>query len=198
MMAQCIQCVKMNLNDKDKYGDAFCKYYRKYYDPYSSACSHIEYSDSSLRNREDEYENEDSGCYLTTAMCKALGYNDQCVYLQMLRCFRDTYMMQVPECYPLLVEYELMGPMISRQILQDKEVANMMLDQYISKSIMYIKKQEYQKAIDTYKEMFYFLKNRYHLNHIQVDLTEINFNNEEKLDKQKIRTLAKSAKIIGR
>ena len=31
------------------------------------------------------------------------------------------------------------------------------------------------KAINTYKEMFYFLKNRYHLNHIQVDLTDINF-----------------------
>ena len=54
------------------------------------------------------------------------------------------------------------------------------------------------KAINTYKEMFYFLKNRYHLNYIQVDLTDIDFNNEEKLDKQKIRTLAKSAKIIGR
>ncbi len=201
-MAQCIQCIYMNLHDRDKFGDALCTDRSKYYDPYSSACSNIEYIDASLRDREREDENErnngSSGCYLTTAMCYALGYDDYCVYLETLRRFRDEYMMNDPECYPMLVEYEVVGPMISRQIAQDADIASIMLNEFISKSIMYIKRGEFKSAIDVYRDMFDFLKARYSLENVQVDMTDVDFLQSETMNKQEIRTLAKSAKIVGR
>lgn len=202
IMAQCIQCQNMDLCDRNKFGDAYCKDRGKYYDPYSSACSNIEYSDASLRDREREDENErnhgSSGCYLTTAMCYALGYDDHCVYLETLRRFRDEYMMNDPECYPMLVEYEVVGPMISRQIAQDADIASIMLNEFISKSIMYIKRGEFKSAIDVYRDMFDFLKARYSLENVQVDMTDVDFLQSETMNKQEIRTLAKSAKIVGR
>lgn len=194
-MAECIQCRYMDLSDKNDYGEAYCQLRGHYYDPYSSACGSLEYSDSSYQNRESEYNN-DSCCYLTTAMCKVLGYDDQCDYLEILRDFRDTYMMQKPECFDLLIEYEVIGPIISRHILQDKETANIMLDNYIAKTIMLIKKGQYEQAINTYKAMVYFLKNKYNLNNLKVDIKDVHFTDHEKLDKQKIRTLAKDTCLM--
>ena len=127
-MLQCIQCDYMDLSDQNKFGDAFCTDRHRYYDPYSSACSGFKSSSISLRNREDEYDKEQSsGCYLTTAMCGALGYDDNCCYLNILRNFRDTYMMNNKECLPMLVEYEVIGPIISRNIANDKETVSLKL-----------------------------------------------------------------------
>ena len=63
---------------------------------------------------------------------------------------------------------------------------------------MYIKRGEFKSAIDVYRDMFNFLKARYSLENVQVDMTGIDFHQSEVMDKQKIRTLAKSAKIVGR
>ena len=46
--------------------------------------------------------------------------------------------------------------------------------------------------------MFNFLKARYSLENVQVDMTDVDFNQSETMNKQEIRTLAKSAKIVGR
>ncbi len=195
-MLQCIQCDYMDLSDQNKFGDAFCTDRHRYYDPYSSACSGFKSSSISLRNREDEYDKEQSsGCYLTTAMCGALGYDDNCCYLNILRNFRDTYMMNNKECLPMLVEYEVIGPIISRNIANDKETANIMLENYIAKAIMFIKRKDYQSAITIYQEMFYYLKDKYNLNNLTVDMSNVHFD-EKKLDKTRIRTLAKDAKLI--
>lgn len=195
-MAECIQCKHMDLNDTDDYGDAYCTLRKRYYGPYTSACSSIEFANESYNNRESEYENGGSSCYLTSAMCSALGYEDDCEYLNILRNFRDTYMMESKECFPLLIQYEIIGPIISKYIAQDKIIANIMLEQYITKAIKFIKENNYQAAIDTYKNMIYFLMENYKIQNLDIDLSEVHFNHAESLDKQKIRTLAKDAKLI--
>ncbi len=197
-MPQCIQCIKMNLNDKNKYGEALCKDRNRYYDPHSSACSNIEYANSSLKNREDEYEKESSSCYITTAVCTTLGLDDNCKYLMELRNFRDNYMMNRQECIPLLIEYEVIGPIISRHIEQDKDTAQTMLETYISKAIALIHQESYESAIETYKLMVEYLKNKYNLNNLSIDMNDIDFNtiNQEPLNKEKVRTLSKGAKLI--
>ena len=188
----------MNLNDKNKYGEALCKDRNRYYDPYSSACSNIEYANSSLKNREDEYEKESSSCYITTAVCTTLGLDDNCKYLMELRNFRDNYMMNRQECIPLLIEYEVIGPIISRHIEQDKDTAQTMLETYISKAIDLIHQESYESAIETYKLMVEYLKNKYNLNNLSIDMNDIDFNaiNQEPLNKEKVRTLSKGAKLI--
>ena len=175
MMAQCIQCVEMNLNDKDKYGDAFCKYYRKYYDPYSSACSHIEYSDSSLRNREDEYENEDSGCYLTTIVCKVLGHEDQHPVLNTMRNFRDQVLQQQEEYYPILNDYDHIGPIIAMKIDHDPQkqiLSKLYYDYYLIPVTKCIEQNDYTLAVQIYTHMTQSLICRYHLQEIYHHMKE--------------------------
>ncbi len=196
-MPYCMQCTKMNLQDRNKFNEALCTDRNRYYDPYSSACSNIEYIDTSLRNREDENEKaQNSSCYLTTAMCHALGYTDDCDYLATLRNFRDTYMMQDADSIPLLIEYEVIGPMISKRVANDKEMALTMLNDYIAKAILEIRKGQYTQAVTTYRAMVYHLKEQYHLQNVNVDISEVEIKQEEPLTKQKIRDYAKSAKLI--
>ena len=197
-MPQCIQCINMDLNDKNKYGDALCKDRNRYYDPYSSACSNIEYADSSLKKREDEYTKGSSCCYITTAVCTTLGLDDNCKYLKELRNFRDNYMMKHQEYIPLLIEYEVIGPIISRHIKQDKDTAQTMLETYISKAIALIHQESYESAIGTYKLMVEYLKNKYNLTNLSIDMNDIDFNaiSQEDLNKEKVRTLSKEAKLL--
>ena len=194
-MAMCIQCEKMNLQKTNEYGEAFCEDKDRYYDPYSGACSNIVFSDSSLRNREDEYEKgNSSSCYLTTAMCDVLRYDDNCYYLKVLRNFRDNYMMNNRNYFNLLIEYEVIGPIISKYILKDKETAQIMLDDYISKTIMFIQKKDYKRAINIYIEMVEFLKEKYNMTNLIIDNSNLSF--QPNLNKHMIRTLAKEATII--
>lgn len=195
-MADCIQCRYMDLKDTDKYGDAYCKLRKKYYNPYSSACGSIEYIDQSLSNREDEYENGSSSCYLTTAMCSTLGYDDNCSYLTILRNFRDTYMMNEASCYPLLVQYEVIGPIISQCLFHDQETAQIILEQYIKPAILLIQSENYEQAIQVYQRMVYYLQEKYDLQNLEVDLSEIDFHPLDNMDKHKIRTIAKNAKLL--
>ena len=60
---------------------------------------------------------------------------------------------------------------------------------------MFIKRKDYQSAITIYQEMFYYLKDKYNLNNLTVDMSNVHFD-EKKLDKTRIRTLAKDAKLI--
>lgn len=115
-----------------------------------------------------------------------------------LRNFRDNYMMNRQECIPLLIEYEVIGPIISRHIEQDKDTAQTMLETYISKAIALIHQESYESAIETYKLMVEYLKNKYNLNNLSIDMNDIDFNtiNQEPLNKEKVRTLSKGAKLI--
>ena len=60
---------------------------------------------------------------------------------------------------------------------------------------MFIKRKDYQSAITIYQEMFYYLKDKYNLNNLTVDMSNVQFA-EEKLDKARIRTLAKDAQLV--
>lgn len=203
-MHNCLQCEYMDLSNTNSFGDAWCKVRKTYYSPYSPVCKDVSYVDDSDDTREKEYENNYSNddternngadCYLTTAMCDVLGYGDDCYYLKMLRDFRDHYMMKDKDCLELLIEYEVIGPIISKHILNDKETANIMLDNYITKAILFIRKNEFKKAIEVYKEMVYYLKDKYHLNTLSVDIPKVTYNGN--LNKYKVRSLAKEAKLI--
>ena len=195
-------CDKMNLNYKNRYGDAFCTLKKDFCSPYSRSCESFSSTDDDYDTRQKEYDNADfsneadnkPGCYLTTAICDVLGYGDDCYYLKMLRYFRDNYMIKRRDCFDLLIEYEVIGPVISEYILKDKETAAFMLDNYIVKAIMFIKRKKYDDAVGVYKEMVYYLKDNYKLNNLSVDMSNVWY--DKNLNKYKIRALAKDAKII--
>ena len=129
------------------------------------------------------------GCYLTTAMCYILGYEDDNYYLQTLRTFRDTVLKQNPKYIPLLLTYDVIGPMIAAKLLEDpdnKTIANILLTRYISKAVEAIEEQQTEIATNIYVVMTHYLADRYNINTkiITIDPNNIDM---ETLGKGRIR-----------
>ncbi len=182
-MAQCNDCAHLETFDTNKYGEAYCPVLRRYVDPYSSTCYYYTADIS-------------SGCFITTTMCNILGYEDDCQILTILRKFRDEYMMKKKEYILLLAEYNIVGPKISDSLLKDKEgyqTAKYIYNKYIYKCLQQINDNKFLDAINVYIEMVEYLKNKYNINNMQVDLSKLNLNQiiPEKIDKTFIKKLSK-------
>jgi len=154
MSAKCNNCIYMNEKDINKWGEGYCCHLKKY-TTLTGGC----YSGQ---------PREVSNCYLTTAMCEVLGYEDDCDILENLRGFRDWYMYNDPLYQNALDEYDKVGPVIASKIVVDEERKNVamdMLDFFIIPAIGCIYEERYEEAIDTYMLMTEMLKSRYNLGH---------------------------------
>lgn len=183
----CRECLKMDLNDRNKYdrNEAYCSEYHKYYNPNSKACStYFVYDDA---------RNNNPGCYLTTLVCEIMGMDDNSSYLQTLRNFRENYMKKEPSLYPILYEYDIVGPVIVDNLKEDsfKHIRGlMMLENYIKPIVQKINNQEYSVAIDKYVEMVTDLKDFYHIDTPNIEIQEnINLESLGKGHKLKIRKI---------
>ena len=97
-----------------------------------------------------------TGCYITTAVCHILGYEDDCQILETLRGFRDNYMKQQEDCLPLLEDYNVVGPMIGDKLFDDENcenVASVLFNIFIKGAIEAIEDQEYDDAVNLYLNM---------------------------------------------
>ena len=125
--------------------------------------------------------NSNSSCYITTIMCNLLGYDDNNYYLNKLRLFRDNVMQKNPNYLPMLLTYDIIGPIISQKLANDKfgkEIATTYFNKYITKSVLAIEEEKYQEAINIYKAMTDTLANHYGINTtiISPDLSTIDTN----------------------
>lgn len=166
-------------------GGYYCKKDEKYLDKRTVNT----YCDNSLKYRDCPIYNQNSsvGCYLTTAMCDILGFNDDCNVLETLRGFRDNYMKNNKDCTSLLEDYDNVGPMIVKCLNNDSynlETAKTMLDCYIAPAIEYISIGDFDAAIDVYKNMTLGLMKRYEL-----DTSILSYINEEKPSKVRQRKI---------
>lgn len=106
------------------------------------------------------------GCYITTAVVNILGYEDNCETLEILRDFRDNYMKKEEKYFPLLEDYDAVGPLICEKLDEDpnkEKVANTMLSIFIKEAIDAIRDRAYNAAINTYENMTYYLMDYYEL-----------------------------------
>ncbi len=159
---RCYECGLMNMDDHNryKYSECWCNYHRRYYEPDSRACSHAIPRQSG----------NSGNCYITTAICDILGFEDDCDYLRTLRGFRDNYMMNKSELFPLLEEYDEIGPIISDCLWNDENkesVANNILEFGIKPSYFFIKDGDEESAIKTYVNMVNALKDLYGLHDVK-------------------------------
>lgn len=155
-MACCADCAYMDLNDSNSNGDYWCGYHRKYYPGSDSACSHFQ----------DGNRSSGGGCYITTIICDILGYEDHCHYLEQLRNFRDNHMKLNSKYENLLIEYDDVGPVISKNIRNDKDnaiIANYIFENYIKPVASALECNEIEKAVNIYKTMVLFLKEHYNM-----------------------------------
>lgn len=125
-----------------------------------------------------------NGCYITTAICYILGYEDDCPILESLRGFRDNYMKHQEYCLPLLEDYDVVGPLISEKLLEDKNCvkqANRMLNNFISEALSAIRDREYDAAVDIYTNMTEFLMDWY-----EIDKSILSYNERGRQRKREI------------
>lgn len=152
-MKNCIDCVYMDRDDINRYGEMYCEYLRKYTSKYGN-CSNYEARDTGYS----------TGCYLTTAMCDILGQDDDCTTLEILRSYRDNYLKNNEEYLSLLMEYDIIGPHIARCLYSDSDrhdIAIQMLTEYINPAINMIMGYKYDEAASIYIDMTQMLKDRY-------------------------------------
>lgn len=104
-------------------------------------------------------------CYIATAICRLLGFSDNCTVLSTIRDFRDNYI--VNNNKELLDKYDIVGPKIAVELMkdykysEDKDLIYELYYQYIEPVSGLIKEYNYTKAISEYTEMVKLLKEYY-------------------------------------
>ena len=173
MDKNCGSCTYLDLSTGDLSGKYYCK---KIYDRHL-ATDNVCYSYTKAYSRSTgEYnnavdysknKNSSSGCYLTTIMCNILKINDNNYYLNTLRNFRDNYLHKNLEYSKILVEYDIVGPMLCEYIKSDKNnklIASKVFFNYIKPVVSLIEDKMYKDAIVRYMMMVNSLKSIYGIN----------------------------------
>lgn len=157
----CRECICMDLNDRARYDSskAWCSARRQYYNPNDDACSSYFQYDESRKPIS-------GGCYLTTIICNILGMEDHGISLECLRNFRNEYMLNHPETYVMLIEYDVIGPRIANHLMQDSNklsIAYSLYNSHILPITNDIQSANYENAIQRYQDMTNKLKTFYHV-----------------------------------
>lgn len=103
-------------------------------------------------------------CYITTAVCEALGKADDCEELTLLRNYRDTYLASLPDGEELIHRYYDVAPSIVKHIgRQDNalEIYHAIYEQYLQPCIAMIQADRLEECRRLYEEMVYTLAEQY-------------------------------------
>lgn len=176
---ECIDCDEYNkyLVENNKF---YCNKMRRYVSLNERSCN--TYFTKRDKNKVDVRPN--NSCYITTAICNILGYEDDCPVLESLRSFRDNYMKNKEYCLPLLQDYDIVGPIISEKLLEDEKrikQADRMLNIFIKEALESIKDREYDAAVDIYVNMTEFLMDYY-----EIDMSLLSYNKSGRQRKREI------------
>lgn len=165
-----------------------------------SFCEAYSRSNSSRSNMYDYSKgHQSSGCYITTIVCKLLGYSNDNYYLNTLRIFRDNIMQKNPKYISHLLTYDTIGPVIANKLEEDengKEIAQCMFNRYITKSVSAIEEEKYNDAVNIYIAMTDSLAKMYNIdtNIIMPDINDVEIKalghgNNIKLRTRKVKEL---------
>ena len=103
-------------------------------------------------------------CYITTAVCESLGKPDDCYELELLRRYRDTYLMSTEEGKALVEEYYNIAPTIVTRINKQADafgVYKNIWNTYLEPCIRYIEQERQEDCRRCYMDMVLELKGRY-------------------------------------
>ena len=106
----------------------------------------------------------DSGCYLTTACIVARGLSDDCIELETLRHYRDTYLANRTDGLDDIKIYYDIAPKIVYRINllpNSKEIWNRIYEDLILPCVMLIKENRFEAVYQKYKEYALYLKSEY-------------------------------------
>lgn len=144
---RCSDCEYIDIKDKNKYGDAYCKKEREYVSLESYTCRYFEPS-----------------FYVMTAYCKILKIPYDSCFMNTLIDFRNSYMMNTERGKKFLEEYENIGPIIALKLETDMYRSDMVEElkvNYITPTLEFILESRLDEAEETYINMIDSLKIRY-------------------------------------
>lgn len=171
-MASCSECTYLKVDGECDYGKYWCEsrlewHYANEADCYRF-CRAYSRSDSVARSHYEKSENsQSSGCYLTTITCEILKLPDNNFYLETLRNFRKDILQKDEKYKEILVEYDIVGPIIANNLKKEKEnkmIAKNLLKMGISKTVYHILNEETIDAIKCYTDMTKLLIQAYNIN----------------------------------
>jgi hypothetical protein len=117
------------------------------------------------RHTDDQKRSSSSSCFLTTACVEYAGLSDDCHELQVLRNFRDNYVVTLPKGDEILAEYYSTAPQIVRDIQASchrDEVLQKLFNQ-VKEIVVLIDAGCNQQAANCYTNMFRALKQQHGL-----------------------------------
>lgn len=170
---ECVECTYLDLSTGDCYGEYFCEKKYERHSPIDPTCGSFtraySRSSSEINNAKDFYNSKNSSsCYITTMICHCLCVSDSNYFLNTLRKFRDNYLVNNEEYREVLVEYDIVGPMIAKSIAEDRQnkfIAARMFYNYINPIVSLINDGMYKDAISLYKLMTNILKQLYNIDY---------------------------------
>ncbi|MDP7149478.1 MAG: hypothetical protein QGI08_03655 [Paracoccaceae bacterium] len=107
-------------------------------------------SDAGKARNKSKNDNE-KGCFLTTAACQYKGLPDNCYELQTMRKFRDDFLSRFSEGRELIAEYYRIAPQLT-PLLKDKAIAEDTWNN-ILRSVTSIESGDYDEATTVYRKM---------------------------------------------
>lgn len=181
MTNYCGECAKFDKNQKEYWGDRYyCTEKCKYREANEQACPVF------IKKPENGYT--PSGCFITTIVCTKLGYQDNCDLLQTLRFLRDSYLKYSVEGRKLLQEYDIIGPVISKEIAKCPLIDSIVLTQkFLIPCYDLIKQKRYADAVLVYTNMVKELNERFSYAFVDAHLDYNLKSSEEDLGKGRMR-----------
>ena len=108
-------------------------------------------------------------CYITTIVTKLLGLGDNNELLNTLRLFRRNTLQTNPSYKNLLMEYDIVGPVIADCIENDRELYDInVLEKYIRYCVSLVKQGKETEAVTIYTNMVNMLKEIFNISFEQV------------------------------
>lgn len=140
---QCGSCIEYCFEGDNSKG--LCKRYGAYYYPYDSCRNYVERGGGG------------TGCFLTSACCKAKKLPDDCKELEALRHFRDNILANMTDGKEMIDFYYAQAPRIVEQIDNSAEPLKIYEEIYnhILSIMKKIDEKNYDKAIIEYLSMMY-------------------------------------------
>lgn len=103
-------------------------------------------------------------CYITTAVCESLGKPDDCHELQVLRGYRDEYLMESEEGKRIVEQYYDIAPTIVSHINRtenSKEVYEEIYKKYLLPCIELVEEKKPEECKEVYSSMVHELQKKY-------------------------------------
>ena len=145
---------------KTKKRSGFLGDYEEHYDNKGNKIGKTKERTGFLGDYED-HSNKKSGCFLTTACVEYNNLPDNCYQLEVLRQFRDSYMMSSKKGYYDVIKYYDISPKIVDKINSLSNIHQSELYHYIFNTINecvgLIKKERNHECYIKYKEMVFHL-----------------------------------------